>query len=86
MSAGSPDSHSCPLLAAGVGAEGPGGRHDHQRGGAGQEEVRAVLARGGLLRVRAAGGGGGPGDCPGECPGGCGGDCPGPTISHRNWP
>ena len=65
MSAGSPDSHSRPLLAAGVGAESQGGRHDHQRGGAGQEEVRAVLARGGLLRVWAAGGGGGPGDCPG---------------------
>ena len=63
---GSTPSHPLRLLAIGLGAEGEGGGDDHQHRGAGQEEVRAVLARGGVLRVRAAGGGGGPGDCPGE--------------------
>lgn len=35
------------VLEVGVGPEGEGGGDDHQPGGAGQAQVRAVLARGG---------------------------------------
>ena len=65
LSPGSAGSHRLRLLAIGLGAEGEGGGDDHQHRGAGQEEVRAVLARGWLLPVRPGGRDGAAGECSG---------------------
>ena len=53
------------VLEAGLGAEGGGGGDDHQPGGAGQEEVRAVLAGDRGRHVRADWGHDGGWECPG---------------------
>ncbi len=55
---GSSGEHGGWLLENDLGAEGEGGGDDHQPGGAGEAEVRAVLARGWIYCAWDAGGGG----------------------------